>query len=192
MLSWRSTLVLTIGLIARGCAIEPAQPYAQPARADAALAQIESAIRSLYALAATARREILIVHAYIIPTQRTIGSARQLHANGVSIKALTNSLATHDVPAVNSHYKQWRRQILAAGAELYEMAVIVDSPGLAAELAAVIERDLQPANRWRVSVDEQGRLSWTHDRETVHMQPARSWWQRVEDVFFMAFPERLY
>jgi cardiolipin synthase C len=202
-------------------------------------------VEDIYALAATARREVLIVNAYIIPTQRTIDSARELHANGVKIKVLTNSLATHDVPAVNSHYKQWRRQILATGAELYEMrhdaaiqagiadtpptratfmglhskamvidrqrvyigsmnfdprsaevntemAVIVDSPGLAADLAAVIERDLQPANSWRVSVDEQGRLSWTHDRETVHMQPARSWWQRVEDVFFMAFPEKLY
>ena len=34
---------------------------------------------------------------------------------------LTNSLASHDVPAVNSHYKQWRKPLLEAGVELYEM-----------------------------------------------------------------------
>jgi cardiolipin synthase C len=202
-------------------------------------------VEAIYGLAATARREILIVNAYIIPTERTIEAARQLHEHGVTIKVLTNSLATHDVPAVNSHYKQWRRRILDAGAELYEMrhdaaiqpgiadtaptragfmglhskamvidrrrvyigsmnfdprsanlntemGVIVESPALAEALAALIERDLRPANSWRVAVDESGRLTWSNDRETVYLQPARSWWQRVEDLFFMAFPENLY
>lgn len=202
-------------------------------------------VEEIYALAATARREVLIVNAYIIPTERTIDSARRLHEQGVAIKVLTNSLATHDVPAVNSHYKQWRRRILDAGAELYEMrhdaaiqlgiadtaptrakfmglhskamvidrqrvfigsmnfdprsanlntemGVIVESPGLAEALAALIERDARPANSWRVTVDERGKLGWTNDRETVRLQPARSWWQRVEDVFFMAFPVNLY
>ncbi len=202
-------------------------------------------VEVIYDLAATARREVLIVNAYIIPTERTIESARRLHAQGVAIKVLTNSLATHDVPAVNSHYKQWRRRILDAGADLYEMrhdaaiqagiadtaptragfmglhskamvidrqrvyigsmnfdprsanlntemGVIVESPGLAGALAELIERDLRPANSWRVAVDANGTLRWTNDRETVYRQPARSWWQRVEDVFFMAFPVNLY
>jgi putative cardiolipin synthase len=41
-------------------------------------------------------------------------------ANGIRIRMLTNSLASHDVPAVNSHYKQWRKPLLDAGIELYE------------------------------------------------------------------------
>ena len=38
-----------------------------------------------------------------------------------AVRILTNSLASHDVPAVNSHYKQWRRPLLDAGVELYEV-----------------------------------------------------------------------
>jgi putative cardiolipin synthase len=34
---------------------------------------------------------------------------------------LTNSLASHDVPAVNSHYKKWRKPLLESGVKLYEM-----------------------------------------------------------------------
>jgi len=34
---------------------------------------------------------------------------------------LTNSLASHDVPAVNSHYEEWRDDLINVGAELYEM-----------------------------------------------------------------------
>ena len=38
-----------------------------------------------------------------------------------AVRILTNSLASHDVPAVNSHYKQWRKPLLEAGVDLYEM-----------------------------------------------------------------------
>jgi hypothetical protein len=58
---------------------------------------------------------------------------------------------------------------------------------LEADLAAVVDRDLQLADSWRVSVDEQGRRRRTHDRETLHVQAARPSWQRVEDLFFL-FP----
>lgn len=46
---------------------------------------------------------------------------RNLLDRGVSVEVVTNSLASRDVPAVNSHYKRWRKAILQAGAELYEM-----------------------------------------------------------------------
>jgi putative cardiolipin synthase len=202
-------------------------------------------VQRIYELAGTARTEVLIVNAYIIPSERTIEMARGLSARGVRITVLTNSLASHDVPAVNSHYKAWRKPILQAGAELYEirhdaaiqadiadtaptrarfmglhskamvidrqrvfigsmnfdprsahinseMGVVVDSAGLAADLAARIERDVSPANSWRVTLDTSGRLSWTHDRETVTRQPARNLWQRVQDLLFVVFPSSLY
>jgi cardiolipin synthase C len=202
-------------------------------------------VEVLYDLAAGAKRELLIINAYIIPDGRTIESLRKLQAGGVKTKVLTNSLASHDVPAVNSHYKQWRKPILETGVWLYElrhdaaiqplvsdtpptrakfmglhskgmvvdrervyigsmnfdprsarinteMGVIVESPGLAEALAKVIERGMQPANSWRVELTDAGGLRWTNDRETVTRQPARSWWQRVEDVLFMAFPKELY
>jgi putative cardiolipin synthase len=191
------------------------------------------------------RRELLIVNAYIIPGEQGMAMLKELNGRGVTIKILTNSLASHDVPAVNSHYKEWRKPIVESGAELYEtrhdaaiqslvsdtpptkakfmglhskgmvvdreysfigsmnfdprsaqinteMGVLIKSPGLAESLAEVIERDMRPANSWRVELDADGNLRWTDDKETVTRQPARNWWQRVEDVFFMMFPKEYY
>jgi len=59
-----------------------------------------AAIRSLLG---TATSEILIVNAYIIPGEHAIQRMREQTAKGIRIRMLTNSLASHDVPAVNSH-----------------------------------------------------------------------------------------
>jgi putative cardiolipin synthase len=199
----------------------------------------------IHSMTSSAKRELVVVNAYIIPGDRTIENLRELNRRGVEMKILTNSLASHDVPAVNSHYKQWRKPLLAAGVRLYEMrhdaaiqplvadtpptraefmglhskgmiidrervyigsmnfdprsaainsemGVIVESRGLAEAFAALIERDLRPENSWRVEIDDAGNLRWVNDRETVTIQPARDFWQRVQDVFFMAFPTELY
>jgi hypothetical protein len=61
------------------------------------------------------------VNAYIIPNDRAIASLRDSKNRGVKTKFLTNSLASHDVPAVNSHHKQWRTKILETGADLHEI-----------------------------------------------------------------------
>jgi putative cardiolipin synthase len=72
------------------------------------------------ALMRSAQAEVLITNAYIIPDANFMADLRELAGRGVRIRILTNSLASHDVPAVNSHYEGWRRPILASGAELYE------------------------------------------------------------------------
>ena len=41
---------------------------------------------------------------------------RALRRLGLRVRILTNSLASHDVPAVNSHYEKWREPILASPA----------------------------------------------------------------------------
>lgn len=196
-------------------------------------------------LLATTTRELLILNAYIIPGDPGIDALKRVKDLGGDVRILTNSLASHDVPAVNSHYKGWRRPILETGAELYEMrhdaaiqplvsdtaptraafmglhskamvvdrervyigsmnfdprsaqlntemGVFVDSPSLADALARLIERDIAPENSWRVELDGRGGLRWVNDQTTVARQPARNWWQRVEDVFFMALPKDLY
>jgi len=202
-------------------------------------------LRHQHELMLSAQDELRIVNAYIIPADRGISLLRELNDRGVNMKILTNSLASHDVPAVNSHYKRWRKPILESGAKLYEirpdaaiqalvadtpptraefmglhskgmevdgkrvyigsmnfdprsaninteMGVFVESPGLAKALAALIERDMQPDNSWQVTLDANGQLVWTDDKEVVTRQPARNWWQRVQDVFFMAFPKEYY
>jgi putative cardiolipin synthase len=73
-----------------------------------------------------------------------------------------------------------------------EMGVVVESPGLAAELLATIERDLQPENAWRVTLGDDGGLTWTAGEEVLRFQPARHFWQRVKDIFLMLLPKEVY
>jgi putative cardiolipin synthase len=73
-----------------------------------------------------------------------------------------------------------------------EMGVVVEGPGLAGELATLIERDMQSENSWQVVLNDSGKLRWVAGDEVLTRQPARSWWQRVQDVFFMMFPKELY
>jgi putative cardiolipin synthase len=194
---------------------------------------------------ASARRELLITNAYVIPDDNDIKLFDELRKRGVTVKLLTNSLASQDVAAVNSHYKRWRKPLLKAGIELYEsrpdaevartladtppahadfmglhvkaivvdrkrvfvgsmnldprseelnseMGVVIDSESFARQIADIMERDMLPENAWRVSLDERGGLQWTAEGEPLTRQPARSGWQRMQDLFFMLFPSNLY
>jgi putative cardiolipin synthase len=73
-----------------------------------------------------------------------------------------------------------------------EMGVVVDSEGLARELAAAMERDMRPENAWHVVLGADGAVRWISGDKALTTQPARSLWQRIEDVIFMAFPRDLY
>jgi putative cardiolipin synthase len=202
-------------------------------------------LEELRSLMRAAQSELSIVNAYIIPTDTGIAILNDLASQEVEVSILTNSLASHDVPAVNSHYKRWRKPILESGASLYELrhdakiqasvsdtpptrakfiglhskAMVIDreyvyigsmnfdprsalyntemgafirSNGLGEELAQLIERDTQPLNSWQVKLDDDGKLSWSNSEETVSSQPARNWWQRVQDILFQAVPKEYY
>ena len=103
-----------------------------PSRAASSRNHMPEAFRGMMR---SARRELLITNAYIIPDDIFIADLRELSARGVKVRILTNSLASHDVPAVNAHYEKWRRAILIAGADLHELradaairAELVDTP----------------------------------------------------------------
>ncbi len=188
----------------------------------------------------SAGEEIKVVNAYIIPSDAFVDGLRRITGEGVDVGILTNSLSSHDTPAVNSHYKKWRKPLIEAGAALYElrsdpairaqiqtppvtmkhaglhtksvvvdgervfigsfnfdprskdinteMGMIIDSPGLGQEMVALFERDTSPENAWQVRLHEDGALYWVNSDETVTRQPARSWWQRVQDAFFVLLP----
>ena len=72
------------------------------------------------------------------------------------------------------------------------MGVFIDSEELATALARMILRDMQPENSWHVQLGDDGELRWVNDRESVTTQPARNWWQRVQDVIFRAVPKEYY
>jgi len=102
-----------------------------------------------------ARREVLILNAYIIPGERMMEILREATERGVRVRALTNSLASNDVPAVTAKYKKYRKPLLEAGVELYEFrsdpeiqAGIVDTHPVEARFAGlhtkavVVDREL--------------------------------------------------
>lgn len=202
-------------------------------------------VPAIRALILSAQHELLITNAYVIPDDNLVALFQELTGRGVRVRIITNSLASLDVPAVNSHYKGWRRRLLAAGVELYEvradaavqhtladtppthasymglhvksmvidrqtvfvgsmnldprssslnseMGAVIHSPQLAAELAGDAERQMLPVNSWRVRLDDRGDIEWVDAEETLHRQPARSAWQRVEDELFMLVPGSLY
>ncbi len=118
--------------------------------ADAVKHHMPAAIRELMS---TPQLDVLIVNAYIIPDSKALDTLRSLTQRGVRVRILTNSLASHDVPAVNSHYKQWRRPLLEAGVELHEIRPdasihqeIADTPATASKFmrlhtkAVVVDR----------------------------------------------------
>jgi putative cardiolipin synthase len=70
-----------------------------------------------------------------------------------------------------------------------EMGVIIHSRELAEEVARLAERDMGPANAWRVLLDEKGKLYWESIEGTVHRSPALSEWQRVQEWLFGVAPE---
>ncbi|MGD8439398.1 MAG: phospholipase D family protein [Holophagae bacterium] len=70
-----------------------------------------------------------------------------------------------------------------------EMGLIVTSPELAEQVAAIAERDMSPANSWRVRVDDEDQLIWESDAGTATRQPAQSTWQRLQAWFFKILPE---
>ena len=69
-----------------------------------------------------------------------------------------------------------------------ENGFFVDSSELAARVTALIERDTDPANAWRVTLNERGALRWTSERGTVKRQPALSFRQRIAEFFINLLP----
>ena len=191
-----------------------------------------------------AKQELLINNAYLIPDDGMLTEASEMVQRGVKMRIITNSLASQDVPAVNSHYGPMRKPILETGIDLYElrpdaeiktevdtapvvsgfvglhtkaavvdrsrvfigsfnldprsrdvnteMGILIDSPELGEELAQKIEYLMQPENSWRVQLDEDGQVIWVSHDGTLTRQPARSFWQRVQDVFFKIFPKEYF
>jgi cardiolipin synthase C len=101
----------------------------------AAAATEQTMMAPIWELLLSAKDEIVILNAYLIPSEAGIEKLKEITDRGVKVRILTNSLESSDVPAVNSHYKVWRKPILEAGAELYEIradaeiqSLVVDTP----------------------------------------------------------------
>ena len=76
--------------------------------------------RALRAAVTAARREVIMVTPYLVPSERGLRALCSLPSRGVALRVLTNSLASTDVPAVHSAYARYRPRLLACGVQLFE------------------------------------------------------------------------
>ena len=200
----------------------------------------DQVLRSIGEFVSGIESELTIVSAYFVPRQDLVDYFSGLTDRGIRVRVLTNSLASNNHAIASSQYKKWRKPLLAAGVELYEMrsdrlwtrgidtppvaarahvlhtkVVMVDrsrmyigalnisprgvelntengllirDPVLAGQFAAIVARDLEPENAWRVQQDKGGRLYWESSAGKVTRQPADDSLQRFLDWFFGLFP----
>ncbi|SFM53610.1 Phosphatidylserine/phosphatidylglycerophosphate/cardiolipin synthase [Marinobacter pelagius] len=80
-------------------------------------------------------RSITLVSPYFIPRDAGVELFRKLEERGVEVRVLTNSLEANDVAMVHAGYSKYRKPLLRAGVELWEMRRLDDEPPR--------ERDLQ-------------------------------------------------
>ena len=69
-----------------------------------------------------------------------------------------------------------------------EIGIVADSEELSRRVAALIERDMSPENSWRVTMDEEGWLTWSSGTESVARQPAKSFRQRAIEFLLNLLP----
>lgn len=70
---------------------------------------------------AAVKREVILISPYFVPGNGGVEFYRRLVARGVRVVVLTNSLASNDVSTVFSGYRKYRKPLLEAGVELYEL-----------------------------------------------------------------------
>jgi putative cardiolipin synthase len=75
----------------------------------------------MVALARQAQREVVAENAYLLPQEENAPGYRELRQRGVTVRLLTNSLASTDVVMVNAHYAKSRPRLVELGVNLYEM-----------------------------------------------------------------------
>jgi putative cardiolipin synthase len=66
-------------------------------------------------------KELIIISPYFVPGKSGTAFLTQLARRGVRVRILTNSLASNDVGLVHSGYAKYRKDLLRAGVELFEM-----------------------------------------------------------------------
>jgi cardiolipin synthase C len=187
-----------------------------------------------------AEEELILSSPYLVPDATFVALLEGLVERGVRVRILTNSLASNSHVIAHSAYKKWRRSLLAAGAEIYEMrddaevltsyrtppaepaslalhtkaavldgrlsfigspnidprsmilnteiGIVADDPRLAEALIRLLDRDMEPVNSWRVTLEEGGWLKWHSGEDTVGRQPAKGFRQRFVEFFVNLLP----
>ncbi len=80
------------------------------------------------AMTDSARYSVLLISPYFIPGDRGTRYLSRIARRGITVKVLTNSLASNDEPAVYSSYARYRRPLLESGVQLYELQPAAGAP----------------------------------------------------------------
>lgn len=68
-----------------------------------------------------ARKEVLVINPYFVPSDDFVEGARRLEAAGVDLAVMTNSLGSTNQTIVNHAYGRRRRPTLESGVDLFEL-----------------------------------------------------------------------
>ncbi|WP_410803564.1 phospholipase D family protein [Marinobacter sp. KMM 10035] len=66
-------------------------------------------------------RSVTLVSPYFIPTKAGVEMFQELERQGVHVRVLTNSLEANDVAMVHAGYAKYRKPLLEAGVQLFEL-----------------------------------------------------------------------
>jgi putative cardiolipin synthase len=69
-----------------------------------------------------------------------------------------------------------------------EIGLVADGDDVSDRVAALITRDMSPENAWRVTMDEEGWLTWSSGLGSVQRQPAKSFRQRAVEFLLNLLP----
>nr|AMR00668.1 phosphatase D [Kushneria phosphatilytica] len=120
------------------------------------------------------QKELYLVSAYFIPSEREHIDLEALLKRGVSLVALTNSLEGNDTPIVQGGYAFWRPRLLRLGARLHELRFDTRRPGKH-------QRRKRLASRFGALSSSLHGKAMAMDRDRVfigsyNMDPRSMWW----------------
>jgi putative cardiolipin synthase len=84
------------------------------------------------------REELIIFSPYFVPGKEGVAALRAARERGVRIRILTNSLVSNDVAIVHAGYLKFRKPLLRAGVEIYEMNARLTAEQRKAKLGASV------------------------------------------------------
>lgn len=67
------------------------------------------------------QEEVILISPYFAPGKEGVSFLKALSQRGVRVRILTNSLSSNDVQIVHAGYAKYRKKMLEAGIELYEL-----------------------------------------------------------------------
>ena len=157
-------------------------------------------VQQLVEVVGDAQQEVVAFTPYLVPGDKGVEFWSSLAARGVRVTLLTNSLASNNHASVHSAYRRYRKPLLEAGVNLYEVRADAVTPEDAAESLTlhtkglVVDRKhvfIGSFNMNSRSVALDSEMGLLIDSQEMGAQLAELAYQRLEEIAYrVAFDER--